>query len=319
MQMPDGPNRGTRPKHLAHALVTVFLATACILSALGYGQRFLDFSGGAALREKNLNYLESSTNKAVASFALMSVLKAGLDIIEGSEVGASLGLSASIEIGDFVRPAYDYVDIAWRTLLMGTVTLLGITYFLQATAMVDNWMLTATLVLGLILWIMAWAFPKAGRRMRVLRDLLRLSIVATLAMAYILPLSVWGAARLSEIITAPAVSQAEKGFAQTREELFPENEMTPEGLKAKVDMIRDKMITIARYLKEKSRDMIIWTVQIIAGYIFDCVVFPIVLFYLLLWCTRAILGYVFQAGFQRSLAEDLAKALGTRPEPQSHP
>ncbi|NCC24191.1 MAG: hypothetical protein EOM25_03180 [Deltaproteobacteria bacterium] len=313
--MTSSPQAGPfRPGLIAGLVMTALLAGACVLSALGYGERAVNVLGGEALRAENDRYLETTMNKAVASFAVMSVLKAGLSIIEGSDVGASLGLSMHVQIGDFVQPAYDYVDIAWRTLLLGSVTLLGIRYLLQATMVVDSWLLTATFALALAVWLTVWLLPNLHRLKQTLTDLLRVAVVGTLALYYILPLSVWGAARLSELITAPAIRESEAGFTAAKEELFPENETIPQGLMDKFEAAQNKMRDVFVFLKDRARDMIVWTVQIIAGYIFDCLVFPVTLFYLLLWATRGALGYVFQLGFQRALVRDLARVLGQRPQ-----
>jgi len=307
-------NRRTAVKLIAAAALTL----ACILSFLGRLDPGFDLLGGSRLKEGNDRYLASSFNRAITGFGVLSVLKAGLDIIEGSEVGASFGATANLELGDLVQPAYDYVDIAWRTMLVSCVALLGTRYALEAADLMDSHVLTFTLITGLaVLLLQGWR-PGAQKTRRVLRDVLGVSIVATVALYYLLPLSVWGASRLSGAITAPAIGEAEKGFQETRESLFPDDPQIADGWLEKMKSIRERIEQTGTYLKEKTEDLIVWTVKLIAGYLFDCIVFPVLLFLLLLWLTRAVMRYVSHRNLQRTLNEDL-QALLTRSKRSTAP
>ena len=137
-----------------------------------------------------------------------------------------------------------------------------------------------------------------------------ISIVAGLAIYYVLPLSVWGASKLSRVITAPSLEQAEKGFEQTKDKLFPADPEDGGGWVKKLRSIPERIEQIGTYLKEKAKDLTVWTIKIIAGYVFDCIVFPITLFILLVWLTRAVMRYVFQKNLQRSFREDLNAVFG---------
>ncbi|MDH7499106.1 MAG: hypothetical protein QHH30_01810, partial [candidate division NC10 bacterium] len=261
------------------------------------------------LARQNEEYLSASFNKALIGFGVLSVLKAGLDIIEGSEVGASFGVTAQLQVGDIVQPAYDYVDIAWRTLLTSCVTLLSIRYLLKAAQIVDHHVLGGTLTLvacflGLLWWRRNWT-----RTRSLLRDLLGVAIVASLALYYLLPLSVWSASKLSQAITQSALEEAQKGFEEAKNILFPEDQQQVGGVVAKLKYMQDRIQHIAGYLKEKTKDMVVWTVQLITGYLFDCIIFPLILFALLLWLVRGIVRYLFEKGLQASLRDDLARIL----------
>jgi len=280
-----------------------------VLSFTGRLDSLTDKAGNQRLARHNEEYLSASFNKALIGFGVMSVLKAGLDIIEGSELGASFGVTAQLQVGDIVQPAYDYVDIAWRTLLTSCVTLLSIRYLLKAAQIVDHYVLGVTLILvacflGILWWRRNWT-----RTRSLLRDILGIAVVATLALYYILPLSVWSASKLSRTITQPALEEAQKGFEETKNILFPEDQQQVGGVVAKLKYMQDRIQHIASYLKDKSKDMVIWTIKLITGYLFDCIVFPLTLFAVLLWLIRAIIRYLFEKGLQASLRDDLAQIL----------
>jgi hypothetical protein len=290
-------------------VIIAFSICLALLSYTGHMDRGIERVGTVTLNSQNDSYLTASFNKALVGFGTMSALKAGLDIIEGSEVGASWGLTANLQVGDIVQPAYDYVDIAWRTLLTGCISLLSIRYLLQAATIIDSYVLGTTFILlGLFLsvhwWKSDWAQPKS-----LLRDALSVAVVATLALYYILPLSVWGASKLSQVITQPGIEEAQQGFEQTKQALFPAEQQNPDGMIAKLQHIQDRFEQIATFLKDKTKDMVIWSIKLITGYIFDCVVFPLALFTLLLWMTRSTMRYLLQKSIQSTLRDDMARLL----------
>ncbi|MGD8396752.1 MAG: hypothetical protein PVF43_14880 [Candidatus Eiseniibacteriota bacterium] len=292
-------------------LAGLLLLTLSVLAFAGTTDPWMHRLGPGRLEAANQAYLTASFNKAVAGFGVMSPLKAGLDIIEGSRVGASLGVTAQLEIGDLVQPAYDYVDIAWRTLLVGSATLLGIRYLLQATGLVDSLVLGFALLVAALVFFVRWLAPRWTQGRAVLRDVLSVSIVGVVAIYYLLPASVLGASYLSRIITAPAIEEAEQGFQQTREQLFPEEESAG-GWGGRLKQLQERVERTADYLKVRAGDVVVWTVKLITGYVFDCIVFPLTLFLVLLWLTRSIMRYAFQRSFQRSFGEEMERVLAAR-------
>jgi len=68
---------------------------------------------------------------------------------------------------------------------------------------------------------------------------------------------------------------------------------------------------MARWLKEITSDFAIWSIKLIAGYLFDCVIFPLAFFVLLYLLTKGLLAYVFDISRRQSLKEDLSSILQT--------
>jgi hypothetical protein len=302
---------------MAKVLGLALLVALTAASFTGYLEPGLDAALGKRLAAHNDEYLERSFNEAIAGFGVMSMWKAGLDIIEGSEIGASIGVSAQLEVGDIVQPAYDYVDIAWRTLFIGSVTLLGIRYLLEASELIDSGVVTFTFIMLTLAFLAAWVVPSRRRIRDLLRDVVGASIVASLALFYLLPLSVWGASRLSGVLTAPSIQEANAGFAGAREQLFPDPPENGDNWAKRLKAIPDRIEQIGTYLKDNATQMITWTVKLVAGYIFDCIVFPVALFALLLWLTRSVLGYISRRNMHRTFREDLRAALAGRERPAS--
>lgn len=293
------------------AKVAAFLLCAALgVSAMRGGMTgILTLTGTEALRERNETYLETSFQRALAGFGVMSAIKTGLAVIEGSTAGVSAGATVKLQVGDVVQAAYDYVDIAWRTLLLGCVSLLSMRVLLDSAELLGGWVLGITLILAGGLALFCGCAPKWGRTRQTLRDAFSVALVATFAVLYVLPLSVWGASGLSNQITRPVIDEAQAGFTETRDTLFPEDENVTEGAFSRIRQIPERIQKTADYLKTRFQQMAVWTIQLIAGYLFDCILFPLAVFLLLFWLTRSLLKYLCQRSFQCSLREDMGRIL----------
>jgi len=122
-------------------LIVILLIGGIVLTAFGFTERLLGTCGLDRLTSKNDAYLEASFERSLRTFAVLSTIKVGLAIVEGTEIGVGFGL----EVGDVVQAAYDSVDIAWRTVLAGGVILLGTRTLLEAASLANHWLLAATL------------------------------------------------------------------------------------------------------------------------------------------------------------------------------
>jgi predicted PurR-regulated permease PerM len=270
------------------------LVVAILMTALGFTERLLGNCGLDGLTEKNDAYLESSFERSLRTFAVLSTIKVGLAVVEGTEIGVGFGL----EVGDVVQAAYDYVDIAWRTVLAGGVILLATRTLLEAASLVNHWLLAATLTALALMVITQGAPPGFPRIHRVLGQVGLFMTVLTTACYLILPVSIAGGAYLSSKITAPSIEEAESGLTALTEELFPEPEdQTAEGgLRSKWAQTKERINRMASYLKEKTSELIVSILKLIAGYLFDCLVFPLGLFVLLVWFTRGLARSLFGVG-----------------------
>ena len=120
--------------------------------------------------------------------------------------------------------------------------------------------------------------------------------VLTTACYLILPLSIAGGAYLSNRITAPSIEEAEAGLTALTEELFSEaqDQTADEGLRSRWAQTKDKLNDMTVYLKDKASELVVWILKLIAGYLFDCLLFPLALFFLLFWFTRLTARSVFR-------------------------
>jgi hypothetical protein len=129
--------------------------------------------------------------------------------------------------------------------------------------------------------------------------------VLTISLYILLPLSVAGGRFLSQRITAPSMQESEEGLSNLKTDLFPDIQNEKSGLFSKITTATDKLKQIVTYISMKTTELSIWVLKMIAGYIFDTLVFPLVLFIFLVWFTRLTARYLFQIRQQRTLKEDI--------------
>jgi len=332
-----------KEKNMTRMIVVILFVVAIALSATGVSDRIMGIAGVDSLSTANDEFLQRSFDRALNGFMVLSGIKIVVSIVEGSEVGVGFNL----EVGDVAQPAYDYVDIAWRTVLTGSVVLLMTRYFLAIAASFDHIAIALAFVFLVIMLILKWYWPGRRRLRMAVKSLALIFVVLAVALYIILPLAVAGGAYLSEKITKPAVTKAERELEQVRDALYLDDtkeksgtaalpsvskkiktrpttpdeakqsleatrEMVPENMKtatgglfARVKNIKDRIGTITDYLTDKARHMTIWIITLIAGYIFDCILFPYVLFVILFWFTKVSAQYLFNLDHRDVFRHDL--------------
>jgi hypothetical protein len=311
----------THPKLKKIAVILILVLGVC-LAATERVDQSLRTLGMKNLAEANDAYLKESMEKAVSGFLILSGIKTGLAVIEGSEVGIGFNL----ELGDVVQSVYDYVDIAWKTALAGGTVILLTRLVVQAVDLVDHWFLTITLLAALISCLIEWRPLRADRALRVAKDAVFFLSVVSVVLYFVFPLSITGAALLSQKITDPLIRESQNSFESIKDEfsteninrrLFPDQGQNDESwlthllFRGDTKQIKEYFKEQAEYFKEKSRDIAIWTLQLIAGYLFDSIVFPVTFFLLLFVVAKGALLYFFEDRKHQSLREELAALMAS--------
>ncbi|MDY6974201.1 MAG: hypothetical protein SV775_18080 [Thermodesulfobacteriota bacterium] len=298
----------------------MLLLIGVVLSATGQMEGMFNRCGLAAISEANNCYLKESFDRSVKGFLVLSGIKSGLAVLEGSEVGVGFNL----EVGDIVQSTYDYVDIAWKTALAGGCVLLLMRLVLQTIQLFDHWFLFASMLVAMTLFLLTWLLPAFTRSCRFVKECLIFTLVLTIVLYIIMPASIAGAAFLSKRITLPLVEEANKGFERLENELTPEvlvkkfstGNRKEESLwssldiKSKLEDIKDGFLMMANYLEQVTRDLAVWTIKLIAGYLFDCIVFPLAFFVAVYILTKTLLTYLFGIRTAQTLGNDFDLALG---------
>lgn len=107
-------------KHRDKILIGLTILTLLGVTKLVYEQGFYNL-----FSVKSIEILDKSGEQATDFFLKLSGVKALVAIIEGSTVNFGLGISGSVEFGDFIQPLYDFVHIIWKMSLINFVFING--------------------------------------------------------------------------------------------------------------------------------------------------------------------------------------------------
>ncbi|MDJ0914608.1 MAG: hypothetical protein QNI95_13630 [Desulfobacterales bacterium] len=301
-------------------MVSLILVAAIFLAGSGYVDRWISSAGRGRLSQYNADYLQKSFDRAFAGFLLLSGIKSSLAVIEGSEVGIGFNL----EIGDIIQSIYDYVDIAWKTALASATILLLMQSLLDAITLLDHWCLVLLLILVLFVAVAQWFGPQHRRHIRFVKEMMLFILILTIALYAMLPLSISAAAFVSGRITQPLIAASQQELESIREDfssdsldaiLFPEG--NPENtswlseldFQSKITQAKTRLKQIGDYFKERTEAIAMWTVRFIAGYLFDCAIFPFAFFLILFVFTKSAARTVLGLHKDRRIMEDVDKLL----------
>lgn len=300
----------TIPPAAGRPAAVLLLCAAVLLSGGGLTRKGMDAAGLGRLKASNDAYLSASFQKALKTFAVLSAVKVGLAVVQGSDVGIGFNL----EVGDVVQSAYDYVDIAWRVVLACSAVLLGTRYLLQAADLLSSWFLAATFLAVLLGLVVAWTLPRLRFLRAFLRDAAWMAGLVTVALTLVVPFSIAGGHWLSSRITRPSVEQAHDGFLRIQTELNgPQDGRS--GLWGKITEGREKIERVAALVARRTGELTEWVLKLIAGFVFDCIVFPVIVFLALYAAVRRGGGVIRDYRKRREFRSDLAEALRpVRPE-----
>ena len=287
-------------------IVLVLLSLACFAAAAGVLDKSIGFLGMQRVGDANDAYLQEAFDRSLAGFLVLSAIKSGLAVIEGSEVGIGFNL----EIGDIVQSVYDYVDIAWKTALAGGTVILITRLSLEAVATIDHWVLMLMLLVMVVYLTLEWFFTAYARLANVFREAMLFLLVMTLALYYILPLGITAASFVSGKITGPLIQSSQEGFETVNQEFSPSyissqlfaDDADGDGsifsaldFTAKYEMTRDRIRQIGKYFKDKTTLMATLTIQLVAGYLFDCIIFPLTFFVVLYVLTKSMVTFLIRS------------------------
>jgi hypothetical protein len=287
------------------AITIICLLGLIVLAVFGILDIALGTAGLDRLDNFNDVYLEEAFDKALTGFLILSAIKSGLAIVEGSEVGVGF----SLELGDAVQPLYDYVDIAWRAAMAGGAIIAMMQLALKGVALVNHWVLAIVLSVVLATILVQWIRPGAMGTWRTLRAWARWGLSLCVIMYLILPLSVSLAAQLSKRLTAPIIATSHDEFREIGDTLSPETlnqrffkgmDTTGMGLldiKGRLSSMNQGIKELVAYLKTRSEHMAALTLKLVAAYLFDCILFPLFFGIVLMTLLKTGISQLFDLGW----------------------
>ena len=158
--------------------------------------------------------------------------------------------------------------------------------------------------------VLEWFFSTYARLANVFREAMLFLLVMTLTLYYLLPLGISAASFVSRKISAPMIASSQAGFEKIHDDFSParvNSKLFAEGkdgadsifsaldFTAKYEMTRDRIRQIGRYFKDKTALMATLTFQLIAGYLFDCIIFPLTFIVILYVLTKSLVTFLIRS------------------------
>lgn len=312
-------------------------ALCTVILALVFAGMLQDLSGKYIrhlIDERNGSYMERTEQKALSGFLILSTIKAGLSIIEGSTANLAL---VDIQFGDIVQSVLDAVDITWKLLFTTLAILMSLRFFILLADQVAWYFLAAGLI-GIMLSLLLHAaishvrsgtgcFSGASRFSRKMGFFL---VMMFLFLHLLVPLSVFGSSLLSGAITeatsTEAIDYIEKfntKISEVSEVMEVENPggTNLEGKATKADFIRKMITAPARALNYpgdllgKIKNTIVGEmklltlkmISLLVCFLFDVLLFPISLFLLSYVFIKSVFFGIFNIWDQRETFEDFRR------------
>ena len=305
-----------------------------ILLALVFTGIAQDYSGKYLrhwLDEKNGSYMEKTEQKALSGFLVLSTIKAGLSIIEGSTVNLAL---ADIQFGDIVQSILDAVDITWKLLFTTLTILMSLRFLLLLTDQVSWYFLAAGLIGLMLSLLLHSAMPALRNRGGFLAPVLNLFrkmglflVLLFLFFYLLIPLSVFGSSLLSSAVTestsAEAIVYIETFNTEVSEVIQVGDTVETDiaiqtgetGFLRKMIEAPAKALNYPRELLGKIKNTIIGKmklltlkmISLLVCFLFDVLLFPVSLFLLSYVFLKAIFAGIFNRWDQSGTLEDFER------------
>lgn len=157
--------------------------------------------------QNNLDYLKSTSDKALLSFGITSGLKIAIAIADRFPI-----------LGGAVEPVGDFVDITWGITFIAMVTLKILYFLLFISHSIETTLLITFLIL-LLISLLVSNYLKQERLSKFLKSLTFFAFTIMLFTWIALPLTVQGAKYLSNITTKSIIDNANKEIAIIEKEL----------------------------------------------------------------------------------------------------
>ena len=214
--------------------------------------------------------------------------------------------------------------MAWKTSLAGGAVLLLTRLLLNTICQVDHWFMAVAIAALFVCYVADSFIPHARWVSRISGQLFALFIVLSATLYLVLPLTICAASFLSNAITAPLVAEAMAGYESVQDDFSSEalsERLSPTGtddqedfldklrVSKQIEKLRKRYERTIAWLERRTESMAIWTIKLYAGYLFDCVLFPAVIFFVFFVGIKALLTYAFGMRRDKSFREDLVLAI----------
>ena len=246
------------------------------------------------LNKSNSVYLDDSFKDTLHLMVPVGLAKAGADLVEGSTINVEAGVvfakaGMSVEAGDTLQPLLEYIDVAWRLLLISLIYNVAMQSILAGSILLAKPLLIVSLLSYLLSTLLSVWVSDANPFRHFLRRLAPLFLLCALLFALILPLTVAGTAYLSKRTTDIMRNEMWTSFDKIGQVFSMEKFHSADELKDKAVILKDKIVEIGRYSKDSVGDVASSVCRLAAIKLLNGIVFPLATLAFLIWIVRGCL------------------------------
>lgn len=246
------------------------------------------------LENSNTAFLNASFNDTIHLMVPVALAKAGADLVEGSTINVEAGVvfakaGMSVEAGDTLQPLLEYIDVAWRLLLISLIYNVAMQSILAGSILLAKPLLIVSLLAYLLSTLLSVWVCDANPLRQFLRRLAPLFLLCALLFAVILPLTVAGSAYLSRNTTDKLRDEMWTSFDKIGQVFSMEKFHAADELKDKAVILKDKIVEIGRYSKDAVGDVASSVCKLAAIKLLNGIIFPLATLAFLIWLVRGCL------------------------------
>lgn len=276
-------------KSSGRPVVLIALLVATLLGWMGLAYNWTC----SAVKRHNDEYLSAAIADTAHLMISIGAAKAFADVIEGSTVDLEgrlvVGAGTRIEVGDVLQPVLDYLDVAWKILIINLVYLLIAKYVLLGSTPVWTGLLAVSLV-GYLVSEVSRRFTAPNHAVVIAaRKLGGMCLLGALLFSIILPLTVNLSSRLAHATTDPLRTSVRARF-QELDRIFSLKEFhNAEGIVDKAKALKNKMASVTEWAPRAVANVAGSVAELAAAKVLDGIVFPLGSLLFLVWIVRGIL------------------------------
>jgi len=281
----------------------------------------------APLAARNRAFLDASIKDTVHLMVPVGMAKAAADAVEGSTINIEAGAvfakaGMTIEAGDTLQPILDYIDIAWKLLLISMIYLVTAKSVLTGAGAIAAPLLTVSLTAFLTDRLTAIRLPHTHAFRQAMSRVGALFLLCSLLFMLIIPLTVTGSAYLSRHTTEPLREDVRASFEQIGQAFSLQHFYDTPDLKEKAVILKEKLVQLSGYAQTAVTEVAVSVCKLAAIKLLNGIVYPLASFLFLVWLVRGCLTPALGLSATPLLHDDihrLADWLGTNRTPPAKP
>ncbi len=250
--------------------------------------------GKDRLHKSNKEYLDTSKKEVVETFVVLSGLKTELSILESTSGGIDFIVEAKVQVGKIVTPLNAIIDHAWKSSLLGMISLESLSLVLDFSA--PSFAPCAHLFFFLSAVYSVFGIFLASVA-RVMKTGLTAVFFVISIIHIVIPGAVFGASLLSKAATKDLATSVHNGFVKHRNDVRTHNKA--KGIHDKIKERLGHTQNVHNSLEDRLRLMVDIVIKHIVIILLNNFVFPLIMVYSIFFVIKKSLLFIIKPDYSK--------------------